>query len=175
MKKGYRNFLIAITVIPLIAIVVATCWVVTHMNPQPQPTKNEYEILKEYCIQLASGTVTKEELEEKEIELKKISKAIDGNSFRIEIANKRCQVAAVFLLSEARIEVENGTVCQKNDIEWNNIMYLQKSLIMTKANVILNSVAAYIVWLVLVLVIFVAIPKQHKECLKKEAEKKFKK
>lgn len=175
MKKGYRNFLIAITVIPLIVTIVAICWVVTHMNPQPKPTKNEYEILKEYCIQIVSGTVTEEELEEKEVELKKISKSIDGNSFRIEIANNRCQVAAIFLLSEAKIEVENGTVVQKNDIEWNNIMYLEKSLIMTKADVIFNSVAVYIIWILLVLVIFVAIPKQHKECLKKEAEKKSKK
>jgi len=172
MKKGYRKFLIAMLIIPLVVIIIATYWSVTRMNPEPQPTENEYTILKEYCIQFAFGEISEEELEEKGIEIKKISTSINGESLRIEMGNNRCQVAAVFLISNARTLIENGTVCQKSDIEFDNIIYLEKSLISSKLDVVSMYAMIYLVWVVITFVICVAIPNEYKKCKKKEAEEK---
>lgn len=176
MKKKYRNFIIAMMVIPFIAITLVACWTIIHMNPEPQPTKNEYEILKDYCMQIATGTATVEEIEEKEnVEIKRISTSSDGKTLRIEIANNRCRVAAIFLLSEAKLEVKEGAVYKKNIIISEDVLYLKKSLITTRLDVLLNSIAVYIVWVIVVLLIFVVIPQEYKKCVKKESEQGFKK
>lgn len=163
MKKWYRNFLIIMVIIPFIKDIVTVYFVVTNTHLKPQISKEECNILKEYCNQLAKGELDNEELEEKGVEVKKISISSDEKSLRIELANNNCQVAAIFLLSNSKIKLEDGVLCQKKNILFENVMYFEKALPDSQIGIIEKQILINLIWFLILCIVCIAIPKEYKE------------
>ena len=47
-KKGYRNFVIAVAIIPILIMTILAWWNNTKVTEHP--TSEDYNILKEYCV-----------------------------------------------------------------------------------------------------------------------------
>jgi len=169
MKKSYRNFVLIIAIIPAILIIVATC--IRLINIKLQPTKEEYNLLKEYSLQIGAGVPIKE-IEQKGV---KATAEILEKSVEIKVQGENCKVMTTIGFSEEVSKIENGKVHSEKSINFEDVCFYEEALISTRFEIILKGISGSIAWIAVILIIFIGIPNSYKTCKKEEEEKKSKK
>ncbi len=125
----------------IIEVVIIIFTISSSMHLEPQPTKEEYNTLKEYCSQISLGASI-QEIEKKQV---KVVNKIEGNTMEIAISAYNCRVVAKYPLIEAVIQ--NGKVYQ--EIDYDNVSYIEESLTAKKSIVVRRGIGTSVAWLII--------------------------
>ena len=143
MKKIEKGNLIAIIISIIIGITIVLA---VNLNStavkiaftHTEPTQDEYNLLKEYALQVARNEYSDEDKDDDV----KIEKIIEEENLKIKIQTSRMYgIEARFPISIVKdLEIENGTVNYEAEIDYDNDTYLEYTLIKTKSEIIVRGI-----------------------------------
>jgi len=171
MKKIEKKQLIVIILSIIIGIIAVTAInlnspVVKIAFTEPKPTQEDYDILKDYALEVAKG----EDFNEREdIE---VNKEIQEKILKIKIETPEMYgVEASFPLSDIKnLEIENGAIEYKAIIDYDNGIYSEYSMIKNKIIFILMDLFLIPLIAIIPYVLFYWSPKEWKKVNKKIEE-----
>lgn len=141
MKKIEKENLIAIIISIVIAIIIVLA---VNLNStavkiaftHPEPTQDEYDLLKEYALQVAKNEYSDEDDDVK------VEKTIEEENLKIKIQTSRMYgIRANFPISAVKdLEIENGTVKYEAEIDYDNDTYTEYTLIKSKSEIIVRGI-----------------------------------
>lgn len=162
-KKMGKSQLIAIIISVIIGIIIvalvniyspAVKSVFEHYNP----TRNDYDILKEYALDVAKG----EELDENQDV--KVEKKVEEESLKIKIEiTKMYGIVATFPITEADLKIEDGVIEYNGILDYDNVVYSEYTNIkMNKAELILKEILLVLLCTFFVYFVFYWFPNDRK-------------
>jgi len=160
MKTWYRNLVVGIILIPIVILTIIGF--VSNKSGAEQPTTKEYNLLKEYCVQIASGT-PREDIQKEGVQ---VAKEITQDSIEVEIHGNNCSVTATFPLSEENIRIEDGKLHKDRTIQYDKVSYYEEPV--SKTNFLKYCLIGSFAWMGIVITILVLIPKEYKAVHEKE-------
>lgn len=101
---------------------------------EPEPTQEEYDILKGYALQEAQGVHVNvnEDI--------KIAKGLEENVLKIRIETSRMYgIEARFTIDEANMQIKNGSIEYKGIIDYNNATYIAYTYVKSRSIYIMQS------------------------------------
>ena len=168
MKKIEKDNLIAIIISIIIAIIIVLAVNLNSTSVEiafahPEPTQNEYNLLKEYALQIARN-----EYSNKNDDVK-IEKVIVEENLKIKILTARMYgIEANFPIStEKDLEIEKGTVKYEAEINYDDATYTEYTLIRSKSEIIVRGIIFAIIAAICVYVFIYWGPREFKKANKK--------
>lgn len=171
MKKIEKDNLIAIIISIIIAIIIVLA---VNLNStavkiaftQPEPTQNEYNLLKEYAMQVAKNEYSNEDNDVK------IEKTIEEENLKIKVQTSRMYgIEASFPISTVKdLEIENETVKYEAEIDYDNATYTEYTLIRSKSEFIVRGIIFTIVAAICIYTLIYWGPREFKKANKKIAK-----
>lgn len=163
MKKIEKGKLIAIIISIVIGISVVlfidfNSTVVKIAFTEPKPTQEEYDILKDYALDVANGAKIDENQDVK------VEKKIEEDFLKIKIETSNMYgVDANFPISaENNIEIENGTIKYEATIKYEEATYSEYTDVNSKAYYIFTNITLAVVIALMFYVVFIWAPQEWK-------------
>ena len=171
MKKIEKDNLIAIIISIIIAIIIVLAVNLNSTSVEiafahPEPTQNEYNLLKEYALQIA-----RDEYSNKDNDVE-IEKTIVEENLKIKILTARMYgIEANFPIStEKDLEIEKGTVKYEAEINYDDATYTEYTLIRSKSEIIVRGIIFAILATICTYALIYWGPKEFKKANEKIAK-----
>lgn len=164
MSKRYKNFVVAITIIPIIAIVFCMICSIINVRTYNKDNNVQYKLLKETCCQIASGEVSSEQAREEGFEVLRMSQNSEDNIFVIEIQKDNYKVAEIYPFEGENIIINNGKIYKSYLLDFENVIYVQNIMQTSRFAIAILGVISSLLWILLSLILFVGIPQEYKKC-----------
>lgn len=128
MKLKLNKYQWVVLIISIIVGIAGTIFincispVVKEAFTNPEISQKEYDVLKEYAIEISKTLDTEiiedEKLYDKNVELK-------DDAVEIKLDSYRCGIEATFPLKQKEIKVDNGVVQYEATIDYDNVSYIE--------------------------------------------------
>jgi len=149
MKKVNKYQLLVIIFFAIVGIVIV---ILTNCNSQavkiaftePKATQEDYDILKEYAIDISKGNSF-------ENENLKVDKKIEGQTLKIKLESKKMYgIEATFpIIFEEKLDLENNLVKFEGTIDYDNATYIEYTEVKSRFGYILIDLFIISLWVLL--------------------------